>query len=115
MTGIAVYAPPNERLPATNPRARRWGGSGTGQIPRAKDTGDGNPLYTTYNANPTYCRTKRSPAKTHHQRNKPHTVSCFYGDVPVDSQSRVQGGQQRGEKENRIDLFGFVRDEGMLS
>jgi hypothetical protein len=68
MTGMDVYAPPNERLPATSPRAKRCGESGMGQIPSAKETGEGNPRYTTYRAKPMYCRRKSKAARIYHLR-----------------------------------------------
>lgn len=47
MNGMAVYAPPKDKLPATRPRARRLGRLGVLQIPRARETGDGMPRNTT--------------------------------------------------------------------
>lgn len=47
MKGMDVYAPPKDKEPATRPRARRWGMSGTVAIPRARAVGEGTPLKTT--------------------------------------------------------------------
>jgi hypothetical protein len=47
INGIAVYAPPKDKHPATSPRARRFGRLGVFATPRARETGDGTPRYTT--------------------------------------------------------------------
>lgn len=47
INGIAVYAPPKDRLPATRPRTNRLIREGVCAIPNARDTGDGNPRKTT--------------------------------------------------------------------
>lgn len=68
MNGIAVYAPPKERLPATNPRTNKLMSEGVGAIPRARATGEGMPRKTTYIAYPTYWRIKRTMAGAHQRR-----------------------------------------------
>lgn len=47
MNGMAVYAPPNESVPATRPSTKRVGKVGVLAIPRASDTGEGTPRKTT--------------------------------------------------------------------
>ena len=66
--GIAVYAPPKERLPATRPRRKRCGRSGTFAMPSARDSGDGSPLKWQYIPNAMYWAAKRSPAGIQRRR-----------------------------------------------
>ena len=41
--GMAVYAPPNESVPATRPSTKRLIREGVLAMPRANDTGEGTP------------------------------------------------------------------------
>jgi hypothetical protein len=62
INGIAVYAPPNERFPATRPRTKRLVREGVCASPRARVTGDGKPRKTTKSAKPTYYNTHKTTA-----------------------------------------------------
>jgi len=47
MKGMAVYAPPKDKDPATRPRRNKWRREGVGAMPRASETGVGKPRKTT--------------------------------------------------------------------
>ena len=47
INGMAVYAPPKDKLPATRPRVKRFMRVGDFAIPRAREIGEGTPRNTT--------------------------------------------------------------------